>query len=70
MKRKEKEVYSPPIIQAVSFVVEGGFGASTEKFETDTWDDDMPGSGTTQFATQEWHNEGGRKTTTFETYDW
>ena len=44
MKREHNEVYSPPEIKTVSFVVEIGLGISATRFEMDSWDDDSPGS--------------------------
>ena len=49
MKREHKEVYSPPEIKTVSFVVEIGLGISATRFEMDSWDDDSPGSRSSLF---------------------
>ncbi len=70
MNRERKEVYSPPRIKTVSFVVEIGFGMSTVRFELMTWDDDMSGSQTNLFEQSNWNNEGGNSTTSFEWERW
>jgi hypothetical protein len=69
MIRKRKEVYSPPRIKTVSFVVEMGLGVSATRFELDTWDEDMPGSHSSLFERDDWAGDGN-STTSFEFERW
>jgi hypothetical protein len=69
MIRERKEVYSPPRIKTVSFVVEMGLGMSSTRFELDTWDDDTPGSHTTGFDS-DYLGGDGNTTTSFELERW
>ena len=69
MKRERKEVYSPPKIKTVSFVVEMGLGVSTTSFQQELWDDDTPGSHSSPFEHDEWNNNGN-STTPFEMERW
>ena len=69
MTRKRREVYSPPRIKTVSFVVEMGLGMSSARFELDTWDDDMPGSHSSLFEREDWIGDGDG-TTSFEFERW
>ena len=70
MNRERKEVYSPPKIKTVSFVVEMGLGMSTVLFEPMTWDEDVPGSHSSLFERDDWNNQGGNSTTSFELERW
>ena len=70
MTRERKEVYSPPKIKTVSFVVEMGLGVSTVRFEPMTWDDGTPGSHSSLFEHDDWNNQGGNFTTSFEMERW
>ena len=69
MIRERKEVYSPPRIKTVSFVVEMGLGMSSASFEQDTWDDDTPGSHTSVFERDNLGGDGNT-TTSFEFERW
>ena len=69
MKERIKEIYSPPAIKVVEFVVEMGLGVSTTHFELETWDDDMPGSHSTLFERDNLAGEGNN-TTSFELERW
>lgn len=76
MNRERKEVYSPPKIKTVSFVVEMGLGmsmglsVSTVCFEPMTWDDGTPSSRSSLFERDDWNNQGGNSTTSFEMERW
>ena len=70
MTRKHKEVYSPPNIKTVSFVVEMGLGMSTLRFEPMTWDNDTPGSHSSLFGQSDWNSDGGNSTTSYELERW
>ena len=69
MNRERKEVYSPPIIKTVSFVVEMGLGMSTTSFMPLPWDDDTPGSRSSAFERDDWSNSGNN-TTSYELERW
>ena len=69
MKRERKEVYSPPRIKTVSFVVEMGLGVSSTRFELVPWDDDTPGSRSSLFERDDWTNNGNT-TTSFGLERW
>lgn len=69
MKERIKEIYSPPLVKVVEFVVEMGLGVSTTHFELETWDDDMPGSHSTLFERDNLAGEGNN-TTSFELERW
>ncbi len=69
MNRERREVYSPPRIKAVDFVVEMGLGVSTTRFELDTWDEDMPGSHSNPFERDDLSGNGNR-TTSYELERW
>ena len=69
MKERIKEIYSPPVIKVVEFVVEMGLGVSTTHFELETWDDDMPGRHSTLFERDNFAAEGNN-TTSFELERW
>ena len=69
IQRERKEVYSPPIIKTVSFVVEGGLGMSTTGFVPLPWDEDTPGSHSTLFERDNWAGEGNN-TTSYEMERW
>ena len=69
MSRKHKEVYRPPRIKAVSFVVEIGLNVSSIRFEPDTWDNGMPGSHTSEFYRDNLADDGNT-TTSFEIERW
>ena len=70
MNRERKEVYSPPRVKTVSFVVEMGLGLSTLRFEPLLWDDDMPSSNSSRFERDDWNNQSGNSTTSFELERW
>ncbi len=70
MNRERKEVYSPPRIKTVSFMVEMGSLFSTTSFVPLPWDDDTPGSHSTVFEQNDWNNESGNSTTSFELERW
>ena len=69
MNRERKEVYSPPKIKTVSFVVEMGLGMSTTSFEPLPWDDDTPSSHSSLFERDNWAGDGNN-TTSFEQERW
>ena len=69
MKKRIKEIYSPPVIKVVEFVVEMGLGVSTTQFQLELWDDDAPGSHSTLFERDNWAGEGNN-TTSFELERW
>ena len=69
MKERIKEIYSPPAIKVVEFVVEMGLGVSSTRFEPFLWDDDMPGSHSNPFERDDWSGDGNR-TTSFEQERW
>ena len=69
MKERIKEIYSPPDIKVVEFVVEMGLGVSTTQFQLELWDDDTPGSHSTLFERDNWEREGNN-TTSFELERW
>ena len=69
MKKRIKEIYSPPLVKVVEFVVEMGLGMSTTRFEWDTWDDDMPGSHSNSFERDDLSGDGNR-TTSYELERW
>ncbi len=69
MNRERKEVYSPPRIKAVSFVVELGLGMSTLRFDPMPWDNDTPGSQSSMFEHDNWPSESNN-TTSFELERW
>ncbi len=70
MKDRIKVIYSPPVIKVVEFVVEMGLGVSTTQFQLELWDDDTPGSHSSLFERDEWNNQSGNSTTSFETERW
>lgn len=70
MKERIKEIYSPPVIKVVEFVVEMGLGVSNTHFEFEIWDYDMPGSHTSLFERDNWNNQSGNSTTSFELERW
>ena len=69
MKERIKEIYSPPAIKVVEFVVEMGLGVSTTQFQLELWDDDTPGSHTSLFERDNWAGDGNN-TTSFEIERW
>ena len=69
MKERIKEIYSPPVIKVVAFVVEMGLGVSTTQFQLELWDDDTPGSHTSLFEHDNWAGDGNN-TTSFEMERW
>ncbi len=69
MKERIKEIYSPPAIKVVEFVVEMGLGVSSTRFQLELWDDDTPGSHSTLFERDNWAGEGNN-TTSFEMERW
>lgn len=69
MKERIKEIYSPPAIKVVEFVVEMGLGVSSTRFEPLFWDNDMPGSHSNPFERDDWSGDGNR-TTSFEQERW
>ena len=69
MKERIKEIYSPPAIKVVEFVVEMGLGVSTTRFQLELWDDDTPGSHSTLFERDNWAGDGNN-TTSFEMERW
>ena len=69
MKREHNEVYSPPEIKTVSFVVEIGLDISATPFALDTWDEDSPGSRSSLFERDDWTGDGNA-TTSFEIERW
>jgi hypothetical protein len=69
MKDRIKEIYSPPVIKIVEFVVEMGLGVSTTQFQLELWDDDTPGSHSSLFERDDWTNDGNH-TTSFEQERW
>ena len=70
MKERIKEIYSPPVIKVVEFVVEMGLGVSSTRFQLELWDDDTPGSHSSLFERDEWNNQSGNSTTSFELERW
>ena len=64
-----KEIYSPPILKVVEFVVEMGLGVSTTHFQLELWDNDMPGSHSSLFERDDWTGDGN-STTSFEMERW
>ena len=64
-----KEIYSPPILKVVEFVVEMGLGMSTTQFQLELWDDDTPGSHSSLFERDDWSGDGN-STTSFELERW
>ena len=70
MKERIKEIYSPPAIKVVAFVVEMGLGVSSTRFEPLFWDDDIPSSHTSLFERDNWNNQSGNSTTSFELERW
>ncbi len=70
MNRERKEVYSPPRIKTVNFVVELGLGLSTIRFEPLLWDDDTPSSHSSFFERDNWNDQSGNSTTSFEMERW
>ena len=64
-----KEIYSPPKLKVVEFVVEMGLGVSTTHFQLELWDDDTPGSHSSLFEGDDWNNNGN-STTSFEIERW
>ena len=69
MKERIKEIYSPPAIKVVEFVVEMGLGVSTTQFQLELWDDDTPGSHSSLFERDNWSGDGN-STTSFEMERW
>ena len=69
MKERIKEIYSPPAIKVVEFVVEMGLGVSSTRFQLELWDDDTPGSHSTLFERDNWAGDGNN-TTSFEMERW
>ena len=69
MKERIKEIYSPPAIKVVEFVVEMGLGVSSTQFQLELWDDDTPGSHSSLFERDNWAGEGNN-TTSFEMERW
>ncbi|MBQ9864409.1 MAG: hypothetical protein IJM33_03615 [Bacteroidales bacterium] len=69
MKDRIKEIYSPPAIKVVEFVVEMGLGVSSTRFQLELWDDDTPGSHSTLFERDNWAGDGNN-TTSFEMERW
>ena len=69
MKERIKEIYSPPAIKVVEFVVEMGLGVSSTRFQLELWDDDTPGSHSTLFERDNWAGDGNN-TTSFELERW
>ena len=69
MKERIKEIYRPPVIKVVEFVVEMGLGVSSTRFEPLFWDDDVPGSHTNPFERDDWSGDGNR-TTSYELERW
>ena len=69
MKERIKEIYSPPAIKVVEFVVEMGLGVSSTQFQLELWDDDTPGSHTSLFERDNWAGDGNN-TTSFEQERW
>ena len=69
MKERIKEIYSPPVIKVVEFVVEMGLGVSTTQFQLELWDDDTPSSHSTLFERDNWAGDGNN-TTSFEMERW
>ena len=69
MKERIKEIYSPPVIKVVEFVVEMGLGVSSTRFQLELWDDDTPGSPTSLFERDNWAGDGNN-TTSFEMERW
>ena len=69
MKEQIKEIYSPPVIKVVEFVVEMGLGVSTTRFQLELWDDDTPGSHSSLFERDNWSGDGN-STTSFEMERW
>ena len=64
-----KEIYSPPKLKVVEFVVEMGLGVSSTRFELELWDDDTPGSRSSLFERDDWTDDGNN-TTSFEMERW
>ena len=64
-----KEIYSPPKLRVVEFVVEMGLGVSSTRFELELWDDDTPGSHSSLFERDDWTGDGN-STTSFELERW
>ena len=69
MKERIKEIYRPPVIKVVAFVVEMGLGVSSTRFQLELWDDDTPGSHTSLFERDNWAGDGNN-TTSFEMERW
>ena len=69
MKERIKEIYSPPAIKVVEFVVEMGLGVSTTQFQLELWDDDTPGSHSNPFERDDLSGDGNR-TTSYELERW
>ncbi len=69
MKKRIKEIYSPPLVKVVEFAVEMGLGVSTTQFQLELWDDDTPGSHSTLFERDNWAGDGNN-TTSFELERW
>jgi len=69
MNERIKEIYSPPAIKVVEFVVEMGLGVSSTRFQLELWDDDTPGSHSTLFERDNWAGDGNN-TTSFEMERW
>lgn len=69
MNRERKEVYSPPKIKTVSFVVEMGLGISSTRFAFELWDDDTPGSQSSLFERDDWSGNSNT-TTSYEMERW
>lgn len=68
-KNNIKEIYSPPKLKVVDFVVEMGLGMSSTRFELELWDDDTPGSHSSLFERDDWTGDGN-STTSFELERW
>ena len=68
-QRERKEVYSPPEIKTVSFVVEMGNSMSSTRFALELWDNDTPGSHSSLFEHDDLSG-GGNSTTSFEMERW
>ena len=69
MNERIKEIYSPPAIKVVEFVVEMGLGVSSTRFQLELWDDDTPGSHSTLFERDNWAGDGNN-TTSYEMERW
>jgi len=64
-----KEIYSPPKLKVVEFVVEMGLGVSTTRFGFELWDNDTPGSRSSAFERDDW-SSSGNNTTSYEMERW